>query len=268
MDSIHSIANYSYFKFENATAISAIVVVALKALSLLIVAGAVLICLSYLRKRISTPAKAIDQQPQKTPESPVPAGQAPQPPNISQTPESPLLAFGQFRKGTGEGEPPNFTATCDVIESEKLYTAAFACCFHTTESHQEIWKLINGICIEDKKRTCSFTVSENDNFPVSHGRWYNNLVSLHDALPGEPKAKSVKIYWNDRVKDILFPHLFNNENIDVTDLVFAQTAGEANQGLFQAPEIDFSKQLQFVGIGKVMENQPSDHFLHLHDLKG
>lgn len=79
---------------------------------------------------------------------------------------------------------------------------------------------------------------------------YNNLVNLHKALPGEDKSKEVKIYWSERARQVLIPHLLKNENVDIEDLVFTIVAGNKINSLFQAEEWDPTQQLQFVGIGK------------------
>ena len=179
---------------------------------------------------------------------PIEPNRQPNPP----PPEPALLAFGQFRKWVVGGEAPNFSALNDVIETEMLQSAGLACCFHTTESQPEIWNLIKDTRIKDdlKNNPMAHYTGPKKYYAQSYGTLYNNLVRLHDALPGDPKTKSAKIYWNDRVEQTLFPYFFHNEEVDVNDLVFALTPGEGGASVFQAAQMDFTKQLQFVGIGK------------------
>ena len=167
------------------------------------------------------------------------------------SPKITLVSFGQFRKSTDGGEPPNFITVANFIENENMFSAGLACCFHTAESKQEIWKLIEDSRLDYEKTRAIYQSSTPNLVNVEpYVRFYNNLVNLHMALPGDEKAKSAKIYWTESVEKVLFPYFFKNEGVNVDDLVFAITRGEEGLSPFQAPEMDFSKQLQFVGIGK------------------
>ncbi len=157
----------------------------------------------------------------------------------------PLLELGLVRMNKDNGELPHFTTIADVIDTEVLHAAGFACCFHTTESTQEIYDLIGEIQFNispHKPSTRTFWESRN--------RLFNNLVHLHDALPGKEKEKEVKIYWSERAEQTLIPHLLKNENVDINDLVFTLVPGNIEESPFQSKTIDATQQLQFVGIGK------------------
>ena len=181
--------------------------------------------------------------------------------------QSPLLTQGKFRLNQDQNEPPNFTSICDAIDSEMLWSAAFACCFHTSESFNEIWALIKKCNINERNKIqpCHpiFALPPRTEIAVESGvRFYNNLCHLHDNMPGDTKLKSAKIYWNDRVEEILFPLFFNNDNVNIDDLIFIITPGEGvvsiDQGNtpgkapypYQAEKMVFTRQLQFVGTGK------------------
>jgi hypothetical protein len=180
--------------------------------------------------------------------------------------QNPLLTQGKFRLSQDQNEPPNFTSICDVIASEMLWSAAFACCFHTSESFNEIWALIKKCNINERNKIQSshpmFALPPRTEInEESCVRFYNNLCHLHDNMPGDTKLKSAKIYWNDRVEEILFP-LFFNDNVNIDDLIFIITPGEGfisiDQGNtpgkapypYQAEKMVFTRQLQFVGTGK------------------
>ncbi len=163
-----------------------------------------------------------------------------------------LLSFGKCRMGNGGGDTPNFEGIQyfkrdTVIDTDKLLTAAIACCFHTTESHQEIYNILRTIRIKIDPAAEIFGPREH--YCESFNNLYNNLVRLHDALPGERKAKKVKIYWSESVEKILIPYLLKNENINVENLLFAILPGEGVAQPFQDPSMDFSHQLQFVEVG-------------------
>lgn len=160
-----------------------------------------------------------------------------------------LLDFGQVRKGTDGGEAPDFmglrTGDITVIDNEKLWTATFSCCIHTTESKVEILKFIKSICIK-----LDLFPNTKRQYLMPFCRLYNNLVHLHDSLPGETKEKEVKIYWNQNIEEVLFPYFLNNEDVEIDNLLFAIVPGESIDSPFQASIMDFTRQLQFVGVDK------------------
>jgi hypothetical protein len=165
---------------------------------------------------------------------------------------SQLLMAGAARKGTGMGEAPSFTGIQyfkkdTVIETSQLLAAAFACCFHSTESQEEILKLIREIRVENDPIAKSLRIERG--YGESFAYLYNNLVKLHHALPGESKAKEVKIYWNTHAEKTLIPYLFQEE-IELDNLVFAFLSGEECRSPFQAEKMNFQEQVQFVGLGK------------------
>ena len=51
-------------------------------------------------------------------------------------------------------------------------------------------------------------------------------------------------------EEILFPFLFKTEKVDIHSLVFAITPGEPLISPFQAANMDYSHQLQFIGLDK------------------
>jgi|GEM_PF-6993376 len=162
---------------------------------------------------------------------------------------------GRFRRNVDEKKPPDLIACNSCIETTMLYSAAFAVCFHTTESHEEIWNLIEQTRIKDhgkehKKKFPALSFEPLNFYAESYAKLYNSLVDLHNELPGESKEKRVKIYWNQAAEEILFPHFFHNESVKINDLVFAVVGGETGSSPFQAQNIDFTQQLQFIGIGK------------------
>lgn len=162
-----------------------------------------------------------------------------------------LPAFGKVRAGTGEGTVPNLMGMRDlggitVTDTNKLVTMAFTCCFHTTESIEEIEQVIQRICEQNDPIYGLFSNSTKKIYCESNHRLQNNLIRLHDALPGHDEAKAVKIYWNEQVEKALIPHFLKNEKIDLNDLAFILTDGEECDSPFQAEAMDFENQLQFV----------------------
>lgn len=163
-----------------------------------------------------------------------------------------LLDMGKVRCGIdGEPAPPlkglKHIGGDRVINTHADLTAAFACCFHTTESPNEILKLIKDICI--KKESISFT--EGKNYEESFRNLNKHLVKLHHLLPGKHAAKFAKIYWNERLENLLIPQLLEEKGVNMKDLLFAVIPGEKCSAKFQAQNIDFSMQLEFVGFKKV-----------------
>ncbi len=103
---------------------------------------------------------------------------------------------------------------------------------------------------EYEKHNPLFKFTPKAYYTESYCRLYNNLVRLHNALPGDKKAKASKIYWSVRVEETLLPYFFHNDRVTLNDLVFTITPGEKGISPFQAPNMDFTKQLQFVGLGR------------------
>jgi len=173
-------------------------------------------------------------------------------PTIAPAQEDPLqckfpqLEPGIFRRGSGTGAPVSFVAR-GSIEQRQQYSAGFAATFHTTESQEEIWNLIFRI-----RRACDHNDPPLNAYAESMPRFWNNLAQLHRALPGKESEKSVKIYWNDQVEKILFPYFFETEKVDINDLVFMISPGDQQEAAFQAPNMDFNRQLQFVGIRSML----------------
>lgn len=174
-------------------------------------------------------------------------------------PELPIFS-GEFRINEDGGALPSNIGirakgtTITVLDEKNSFSFPFACCFHTSESQDEILKLL--LEINTKLLTHNvFDVKEGVS-PAFTGKLINNLANLHALLPGEPHQKSAKIYWNEQAEEILLPLLFKNGNVDFNDLVFALTPGGEGISQFQADEMDFTNQLQFVGIGKknILEN--------------
>lgn len=171
-----------------------------------------------------------------------------------------LLPFGRARIGVDGGALPDFMGLLSIdgihtCSMKKLWAGAFTCCFHTTESQKEILNALIDIGTKhDPYRGPKgmFTAFEGEKRP--RGNWlnfmYNNLVRLHDAVPGESKAKKVKIYWSDRLENELFPELFEEKPIQVRQLLFTIVRGEEIDSPFQDLDIDFTQQLQFVGLNK------------------
>ena len=141
-----------------------------------------------------------------------------------------------------------------VIDGQQLWAAAFASCFHTEESVEEIYQLLWKIRAQ-QDLTVKYPVfaenpitPEKKHYAESFVVFYNNLVKLHDAFPGESTKKEVKIYWSKELEEELIPHLFMNKNVNPYDLVFTIIPGEPNTSPLQAPKMDFTHQLQFLGI--------------------
>jgi len=165
------------------------------------------------------------------------------------------IPYGLSRKSVDKGEPPNFhtissDGTFKTINTFKLCAAILACCFHTVESKKEIKEVIRGSYIANNKKKYGERFQPSKGYNAFPRYLHNNLVYLHDALPGDDEAKKAKIYWSDRIEETLLPYFFDNEKADIDDLVFAITAGETVISPFQAAEMDFTVQLHFVGVGK------------------
>lgn len=156
-----------------------------------------------------------------------------------------LLALGEVRKNSTPGEPPSlegitFSESRSVMENA---TAAFARCFHTSESHEEIYQLLRNIR-EKMDRDFDGTRLYVGDFEVL----YNNLINLHNALPGEEGKKEIKIYWSKSVEEGLIPYLFEeHEEADVKKLLFAIIPGKPVESPLQAEKMNFNHQLQFIG---------------------
>lgn len=168
-----------------------------------------------------------------------------------------LLTLGEARKGAGKGAYPSVEEIQyfgnphgAVKETEQMYTAIFACCFHTSESHEEIHDLLLGI--RKKMDHPFFSEGHAPVYAESFARLYNNLVKLYDKLPGGMHAREVKIYWSKSVEEILIPYLFKHDLTDseVNELFFSIIEGEAVDSPFQAPIMDFKKQLQFIDLNE------------------
>jgi hypothetical protein len=134
--------------------------------------------------------------------------------------------------------------------------AVFKSCFHSTESEPELKDFISDsvdTCIRRKRE--SALLSDRANlFPdrwtyLTMKHFYKKLVCLSNALPGEGFKKTVKIYWDDQVETVLIPYLCSQDG-PIENLVFSITPGEAIESKFQAENIDFSHQLQFVSTEK------------------
>lgn len=168
-----------------------------------------------------------------------------------------LLSMGQPRKGK-EGSKPVSSKSGPELLSVGIYvtnirkslTSDFASCFHTTESRKEINDLIQNILKKNKPTKITDTASKLDYAESIYYFFLNNQAHLHEALPGNHGEKSAKIYWSSDVENELFPHFFFNENCNIYDLVFATIPGSEVHEPLQSKEVNFSKQLQFIGIGK------------------
>lgn len=162
-----------------------------------------------------------------------------------------LQVFGKERVGQdGKAAPDLIGIQCfniATIDGENRLAACFASCFHTTESREEIIEAITRI------RTAMdhpLIRGARSNYFQSLANLYNHLVRLHDALPGESTTKKVKIYWNERLENILFPSFFKDETVLVSQLLFAVIPGSAIDSQLQDSTIDFNNQLEFVGMDK------------------
>lgn len=166
-----------------------------------------------------------------------------------------VLSFGKVRKSTQPGDTPAFENKPDgCVDNEKFITAAFACCFHTQESHQEILQLLKDI--RAKMDPGSFPDGEYE--VTSWNRLLENLYELHNRFVGEREKKEMKIYWSEAVEKELIPYLFKQSNFDSEKLIFTVIAGEEAHSPFQADKIDYSQQLQFVMISedkKLLDDQ-------------
>ena len=163
---------------------------------------------------------------------------------------SSLLSFhGDVRKSTTAGNPPASVKLNNVddndIMPQQLWTTAFACCFHTNESHAEIHQLLMNI------RKKMGHDDEDPYFVSSFRNLYQNLVWLHDKLPGEPTKKAAKIYWNKAVEEKLIPCLFRDTyGLSFDNMLLILTSGEITTNEFQAQQMLPDLQLQFVNIDK------------------
>lgn len=169
-----------------------------------------------------------------------------------------LLSSGEVRKNITPGDPPSlegitFSGGPSVMESAKRWTAAFARCFHTSESHQEIYQLLRSI---REKMDPDFDAERL--YVGDFVTLYNNLLNLHDALPGEEDKKEIKIYWSKSVEEELIPYLFLHEEVDVKKLLFAIIEGEKGESPFQADVMDFNHQMQFIGLDFKLMGQLKD----------
>ena len=164
--------------------------------------------------------------------------------------EVPHAVFGKFIQSKDNRPLPSLiglqTGNITVIEQYHDLTTAFASCFHTTESHQEILDRITALRIKNDSYAEMFGAKSA--YCESFTRLMNNLIRLHECLPGEKAKKEVKIYWNENIETILFPYLFKIDNIKIEDLVFEIIPGEHADSHFQAAEMNFEKQLQFVDL--------------------
>lgn len=124
-------------------------------------------------------------------------------------------------------------------EHKKHLTALFASCFHTTESHHEIYQLLLDI------RNKIEPIDPKEKFPLVF--LYQNLTTLLNALPLE-KCPQMKIYWSPAVEKKLIPKLIVTENYNVNNLLLAFVSGEEINTADQAPLIDFKHQFQFVAV--------------------
>jgi hypothetical protein len=193
-----------------------------------------------------------------TEEFPLPS-QSSQPASLPSSFKLPELSRAVFRKGSGQGTPVSNMIEGNTIEPVQCYSSGFAACFHTTQSQEEIWDFIQQI-----RRSSDPNPIKKQYYAESYARFNNNLSALHKALPGEPHEKSAKIYWNDQAEKVLFPYLFDTQKVDITDLVFMISSGEQQLGApFQAPNMDFTRQLQFVGISTSKSSQPLETSLML-----
>ncbi|MBA2368108.1 MAG: tetratricopeptide repeat protein [Candidatus Protochlamydia sp.] len=155
---------------------------------------------------------------------------------------------GKVRTGNDLGPLPTFNTICNVIDTFELTAAGFSCCFHTTESLQEILDLLTKIRVAHPPKWAPFGCTTIGVQSLTN--LYNNIVKLHDALPGDAKLKNTKIYWNALAEEVLLPYLFNDEDCKIQNLLFTVTPGEPSLSAFQAPSLNFNQQLQFVGIDK------------------
>lgn len=155
----------------------------------------------------------------------------------------PLLNLGKTRISLipamiGNDEAPY----SNLIERQKLWTTMFACCFHTSETHQEILQLL-------------MAIQHKIDQPKSFLTLYKNLLCLHQSLPGKSEEKKMKIYWSKAAEEVLIPRLFKNA-VDVNDILFAIIPGEPSTSPFQAEKMDFTRQLEFMAMDVSNVSEP------------
>ena len=162
--------------------------------------------------------------------------------------------FGKVRKSHAAGNPPpdlEFDEVTDnTIVQDQLWTTAFAACFHTAESHQEIHQLIMRI------RKKMGDNPEDPYFIDSFVNLYHNLMRLYDDLPGEPTQKVAKIYWNQAAEEKLMPYLFSDGIFVADKMQFIVTSGELANTHFLTSKMLPNLQLQFFALdwGKARES--------------
>lgn len=123
----------------------------------------------------------------------------------------------------------------------------FASCFHTSERIEEIELYLLQAC---KKVIDPTLVAKDRRDAVTKAleKLCDNLLRLQQALYGQQNRKFHKIYWSQAVDDILIPHMFWVNEINLDDIFFNIVSGEAGESLYQADELDYQQQLQFVGL--------------------
>lgn len=138
----------------------------------------------------------------------------------------------------------------------RLLTYIYSCCFHTTESHEEILA-----CIEKIRAECSPSDAQYEMEP--YVSLVHNLLNLHENLPGPAGKKNVKIYWNGMTEKDLILELF--KFYTVNNIWFKVIEGEIIESNFQNIQIDFKYQLKYWAIdgkkfGKAFEDLVFDLF--------
>lgn len=159
---------------------------------------------------------------------------------------SKINSFGKVRTGENgleysDGETFYSNASESITNLLKDLTLSFTCCVHTTEKPQEILDFIRSICQKED-------LNAQDETPY-FTNLLTHLMTFQNLLPGENRAKEVKLYWNELAESTLFPYLLENESVDFNELVFMIIPGENANTPFQAAQMDFTIQLQFIGFG-------------------
>lgn len=174
-----------------------------------------------------------------------------------------IISFGVLQKGVLLRKGENQKTTSGTFFGTRHYPTinleelrAFGMCgiIHTDQSVEEISTLLNEIYLTSNGRKLpngKVVICGN-----THHRLWNNIIALHNELPGEEAKKTSKIYWSERLEKILIPHFMKNENVPIDDLVFATIEGDLfekagnGEAPFQGENLKPQEQLQFIGIGK------------------
>lgn len=140
----------------------------------------------------------------------------------------------------------------------------FASCFHTTETLEEIglvlleiWKKMQAVPVPREQLVERLT--------ESFEKLHDNLLHLSEDLPGGKDDKLHKIYWSKEVEEVLMPYYFWDTCASSRMLQFNFISGEKGSSAYQANDMDFRHQLQFVGFKRQIDDSEAKAVDELRD---